>query len=284
MSRFKSPSAVCPACGTANPADARFCVRCAARLGAEPTIVAPRLSAPSRPADAGAIPSRPAPLSPGRTDTTAFWVKLGLGGLLLLIGFVCWSVYILTDVKTVPQMPTGQGGGTAGVVLAPVIATPAPAASAPTATIPPATTVVPSATVPAAPTAAAPASNTVAPVTAASAASRARAASRQAARAAEERAAEDRAVVNGGWVEPSRPPAMTSSPSYQDAGPPIVRGPEPRETAPVPVTAPNPVVVQPQPQSQTPPRVDPAPDLGPPVIEGPGPRYDFSRPGSGGGR
>jgi pyruvate/2-oxoglutarate dehydrogenase complex dihydrolipoamide acyltransferase (E2) component len=282
MSRFKSPPAVCPACGTANPADARFCVRCAARLGAEPSIVAPRLSAPSRPADAGAIPSRPAPLSSGRTDTTAFWVKLGLGGLLLLIGFVCWSVYILTDVKTVPQMPTGQGGGTAGVVLAPVIATPVPApaptASTPAAAAEPPSTTIPSTTVPAASTAAAPASNTVAPVTAASAASRARAASRQAARAAEERAAEDRAVVNGGWVEPSRPPAMTSSPSYQDAGPPIVRGPEPRETAPVPVTAPNPVVVQPQP------RVETAPDLGPPVIEGPGPRYDFSRPGSGGGR
>ncbi|MGI4779411.1 MAG: DUF7577 domain-containing protein [Janthinobacterium lividum] len=257
MSRVKSPTAVCPECGTTNPADARFCVRCAARLGAEPSIVAPRLSAPSRSAGAGAIPSRPAPLAVQRADTTTFWVKLGIGGLLLLIGFVCWSVYILTDVKTVPQMPTGQGGATAGVVLAPVVAVPAA----------PSTASLPSSAVPAASTAASSVSNaasgagsSTAPIAVVPAAPRVRATPRSASRAVEENAA-----VSGGWVEPSRPPAMTSSPAYQDAGPPIVRGPEPRETAPVPVTVPS--------------QGNPAPDLGPPVVEGPGPRYDYSRSG-----
>ena len=273
MSRVKPPLAVCPECGTTNPSGARFCVRCAARLGAEPSIVAPRLSTPSRSTGSGAIPSRPAPLLAQRADTTAFWVKLGIGGLLLLIGFVCWSVYILTDVKTVPQMPTGQGGGAAGVVLAPVIAVPAETAPAPLAPLPSTPVQAASSTVP-------PASSATEPAVAVPAAPRSRATGRAAGRAADERTAEERAAASGGWVEPSRPPAMTSSPSYQDAGPPIVRGPEPRETTSVPATAPDPVVVQPQPQPQ--PRVETAPDIGPPVIEGPGPRYDFSRPGSGG--
>lgn len=242
MSRVKSPLVVCPECGTTNTADARFCVRCAARLGAEPSIVAPSPNAPPRPTISGAIPSRPVPLPAQRADTTAFWVRLGLGGLLLMIGFVCWSVYILTDVKTVPQMPTGQGGGMSGVVLAPVIAVPAPA-SLPSAAVPSAT----------------------APVAAAPATARPRATNRAVGRAADENAA-----ATGGWVEPSRPPAMTSSPAYQDAGPPIVRGPEPRETAPVPVTVPS------QAQGGS------AADLGPPVVDGPGPRYDYSRSGGAG--
>lgn len=62
---------------------------------------------------------------------------------------------------------------------------------------------------------------------------------------------------------------MTSAPNYQDAGPPIVSGPGPRE--PLPMTSP---AQQPAGSVATTGRQD----LGPPVTAGPGPRYDYSTP------
>lgn len=288
MSRVTSSVSICPECGTPNPANARFCASCAARLGAEPSIVAPRLSAPSRLAASGAIPSRPAPLPAPHANTTAFWVKLGLGGLLLMIGFIGWSVYVLTDVKVVTQVPTGQGGSAATTVAAP--AAPASASAAPadaplrpltpsTAVTAPSSASAQSATVPAsAPSASTPTNpdrprdeddlqRRIEALEKQLAGQRSRAASRAAAaRAAEDPAnGSSGAAATGGWVAPSRAPAMTSSPGYRDAGPPIVRGPEP--TVPTEVVRPAPSAVM------------PAPDGGPPVVEGPGPRYDFSRSG-----
>lgn len=61
---------------------------------------------------------------------------------------------------------------------------------------------------------------------------------------------------------------MTSAPNYQDAGPPIVPGPGPRE--PLPMTSP----AQPAGSVATTGRQD----VGPPVTAGPGPRYDYSTP------
>lgn len=301
MSRVQS-SVICPECGTANPENARFCARCAARLGAEPSIVTPRFSAPSRLASPGAIPSRPAPLPTAtHANNAAFWVKIGIGGLILMIGFIGWSVYVLTDVKVVTQVPTGQGGTTAAPAASVASPSPSPSASAsasaaltplvpaPSSTSPASSTAAASA-VPAAPSTSSPptpanASTPQAPARSSDAedlqrriealekqlaGQRARAASRSAAARASEPGASGAAAGTGGWVEPARAPAMTSTPGYQDAGPPVVRGPAP--TVPVEVARP----AQP---STAPSPVMPAPDLGPPVIEGPGPRYDFSRSG-----
>ncbi|MGJ7582015.1 zinc-ribbon domain-containing protein [Variovorax sp. RHLX14] len=300
MSRVNATTAICPECGTANPESARFCTNCAARLGAEPSIVAPRLSAPSRLAASGAIPSRPAPLPAAHANTAAFWVKLGIGGLILLIGFIGWSVYVLTDVKVVTQLPTGQGGDPAAAAAASASvsapaetslrpltpstqATGATGATGTTGTT--GTTALPA--IPAQPAAVPASAQTTAVPTNPEqrsrddddlqrriealekqlAGQRSRAANRaSAARAAEEPAAgSSAATATGGWVAPSRAPAMTSSPGYRDSGPPVVRGPEP--TVPMEVVRPTPSVAT------------PAPDLGPPVVEGPGPRYDFSRQG-----
>ena len=282
MSRVTSSVSICPECGTPNPASARFCASCAARLGAEPSIVAPRLSAPSRLAASGAIPSRPSPLPAPHANTTAFWVKLGIGGLLLMIGFIGWSVYVLTDVKVVTQMPTGQGGNAGATVSAPAAAPAAPSAAA--TTVPPAQTAAPVVSAPPAgpapsaamqanpdpPTDAGDLQRRIEALEKQLAGQRSRAASRAAAaRAAEEPATgSSGAAATGGWVAPSRAPAMTSSPGYRDAGPPVVRGPEPTvPTVPTEVARPAPSAVM------------PAPDLGPPVVDGPGPRYDFSRSG-----
>lgn len=292
MSRVTSSVSICPECGTPNPASARFCASCAARLGAEPSIVAPRLSTPSRLAASGAIPSRPAPLPPPHANTTAFWVKLGIGGLLLMIGFIGWSVYVLTDVKVVTQVPTGQGGSAGATVTAPATAPATPseaplrplAPSAAATTVSPAQSAAPIASAPSAgpapsaamqtnpdpPTDAGDLQRRIEALEKQLAGQRSRAASRAAAaRAAEEPATgSSGAAATGGWVAPSRAPAMTSSPGYRDAGPPVVRGPEPTvPTVPTEVARPAPSAVM------------PAPDLGPPVVEGPGPRYDFSRSG-----
>ena len=86
------------------------------------------------------------------------------------------------------------------------------------------------------------------------------------------------------------PPAMTSSPNYQDAGPPVVAGPSPTagpglSPSPTPTTTSGEpfVRMRPAPSSAARSAVSGgAPDLGPPVAAGPGPHYDYSTPNAAG--
>lgn len=247
MFRAKSSTPVCPACGQENRAAARFCVACAARLGAEPSIAPAAAPATAPAAIAGhadsyfdaprTVHSRPLPLSAAPANNAGFWLKFCIAGLVVMIGFIGWSLYILTGSKAPMQLPVGSGS-----VAAPsVAASPAPTASpSPAPTPAPAAVAVAAPSVAAAP-AAAPATHpplaswTVPPeaqrpaaATAARQAGQRLVATRERTRPAPN---EVRPADFGGWVEPSRPPGMTSSPNYQDAGPPVVPGPGPREFA-----------------------------------------------------
>ncbi|MDM0090710.1 MULTISPECIES: zinc ribbon domain-containing protein [unclassified Variovorax] len=245
----RSSTMVCPECGARNPASARFCSACAARLGAEPSI------------GEEAVPvSSAMPAAPATADTGTIWVKVFIGGLVILLAFMGWALYMLTGSKVPQPPPTGQGAAVPEVPVAPspppspppVATAPSVAPSPPPVAPPPATTG----------TAAAP--SDVFPYTPPPSAQQRRAARARARAAPAEAGAGDAAT--GAWVEPSRPPAMTSLPSYRDDGPPIVPGPRPAAGAAVPAGS-----------SGTP--VQPA-DPGPPVVAGPGPHYDFSTPGA----
>ena len=315
----KPSTTTCPECGKRNRAGARFCEACAARLGAEPSIAStrpptraplPRATAPvplaapaSVPASAArgadsrfdaprTVHSRPQPLQAQAANNSGFWIKFCIGGLVVMIGFIAWSLYILTGSKAPAQFPTGQAGmaGAPATSAAPsnIAAVPAltPAAAAPAATSaavalsPPARPAA-SASV-SAPTVDAPqAASDVPP-----AAERVQSTEPSAARPtpARQAAARQRArpvprdvqpADFGGWVEPSRPPAMTSSPNYQDAGPPVVAGPSPTPSEPF-------VRLIPAPPSAARSAVSASPDLGPPVTAGPGPHYDYSTPNAAG--
>lgn len=274
MFNAKSSTIDCPECGKRNRAAARFCVACAARLGAEPAIVsAPaELPTPAAPAQRGdsrfdaprTTHSRPLPLQSAAIDTAGFWIKLGIGGLIVMIGFIGWSLYILTGSKAPAQMP----------VTAPVASTPASAAVS-TAPIMPAAPAAPPPQ--AAPIASAPVPQVPAPLAARETATRGAAPQRQATyreRLRPPPTTEVRPGDFGGWVAPTRPPAMTSAPDYQDAGPPIVTGPRPSE----PFAAAAPAAPAPDPRAAG------GGDLGPPVVAGPGPRYDYSTPPKAAGR
>ncbi|WP_219215706.1 zinc ribbon domain-containing protein [Variovorax boronicumulans] len=269
MFNTTSSTTVCAACGRKNPANARFCVACDARLGAEPSIGAAAAPVPpDGPHDAShAVPSRPAALdASAAADTGAIWVKLCIGGLVVLLGFMGWALYMLTDSKVPQQLPTGQS---AAVPEVPAI--PSPPASPPASPPPPvATAPAPS---PSPPPAARPATagaavapSDVFPYTPPTAAQQRRAARARSRPAPVDAVAPGGEASAGAWVEPSRPPAVTSSPTYRDDGPPIVPGPGPAvgdATVPAGVRG----------------TARPA-DPGPPVVDGPGPHYDFSTPGA----
>lgn len=302
MFNAKSSTIACPECGQRNRAEARFCEACAARLGAEPLIAstrpptraplpqaaAPMLHAPQAASGAArgdsrfdaprTVHSRPMPLQ--EASNTGFWFKFCMAGLAVMIGFIAWSLYMLTGSKAPMQLPAAQVGvetPPVGPATPPAAASPSPAPSSP-----PPVNVAPSPSTAAtadasprspAPTAPAPQAASTVPPAAPRPATEARerpAPQRQAATRERVRPppAEVRPTDYGGWVEPSRPPAMTSAPNYQDAGPPIVPGPGPRE--PLPMTSP----AQPAGNVATTGRQD----LGPPVTVGPGPRYDYSTP------
>jgi len=304
MFNAKSSTIACPECGQRNRAEARFCEACAARLGAEPSIASTR--APTRaplPQATAPVPlaastaaggdsrfdaprtvhSRPLPLQAQATNS-GFWFKFCMAGLAVMIGFIAWSLYILTGSKAPTQLPAGQVSAEVPPPVAASVApagpspvpSPLPATVAPVAPLP--TTAAAAADAPprsASPTARAPRpSSTVPPAAPRPAIDAGERPTPQRQAAARERVrpppSEVRPADFGGWVEPSRPPAMTSSPNYQDAGPPIVAGPGPREPLP---TAPP---AQPAGSVATTGRQD----LGPPVSAGPGPRYDYSTPGA----
>ena len=301
MFKVRSPSVVCPACGSPNRAQAKFCAACAARLGEEPSIAHAQQRAAAAaatvppPHDTGLDAprtnySRPMPLHAPPSDALGFWFKFCMTGLVVMLGFIAWAVYVLTGSKAVPQLPVGQGGAAPMSQSAPPLASAstappmaaAAAVSAPqksvaaTPTAPPATTSPPAARV-----------ATRAPDADANPDTR-----RRSAEAAQQRPAgsqwqasrersrppvrneeeETAAPVSGAWVMPSRPPAVTSSPQFRDAGPPIVPGPGPAPAPREPYVA-----------SQDAPAT-PAGDLGPPIAVGPGPRYDYSTPSAGAGR
>ncbi|MDM0055301.1 zinc ribbon domain-containing protein [Variovorax fucosicus] len=302
MFKVRSPSVVCPACGSPNRAQAIFCAACAARLGEEPSIAHAQQRAA---AAAATVPpphgigldaprtnySRPMPLHAPPSDALGFWFKFCMTGLVLMLGFIAWAVYVLTGSKAVPPLPVGQGGAAPmsqsappappAASTPPLVAAVAPASasqkSVAAASAPPATPAPPPARVattrraPDADTDANPDTRRRSPETAQQRPAGAqRQASRERSRQPVWNEEEEVAAPGGGaWVMPSRPPAVTSSPQFRDAGPPIVPGPGPRE----PYVA-----------AQDAPAAVPAGDLGPPIAVGPGPRYDYSTPSAGAGR
>ena len=299
MFNAKSSTIACPECGQRNRAEARFCEACAARLGAEPSIASarpptraplPQPAAPVRQAASGAahddsrfdaprtVHSRPMPLQ-AATSNTGFWFKFCMAGLAVMIGFIAWSLYILTGSKAPTQLPAAQ----VSAESPPVAASAAPAASSAVSSPPPAAaSPSPSAAADATPRSPAPVARATRPAATVSPAAP-RTDNEGAVRPAPQRQATARERVRpppsevrpadfGGWVEPSRPPAMTSAPNYQDAGPPIVAGPGPRE--PLATASPS------QPAGSV--AATGRQDLGPPVSPGPGPRYDYSTPNASG--
>ena len=300
MFNAKSSTIACPECGQPNRAEARFCEACAARLGAEPSIASTRTPtrAPLPPAVAPVpiaapvvasvaargdsrfdaprtVHSRPMPLQ--EASNSGFWFKFCMAGLAVMIGFIAWSLYMLTGSKAPTQLPAAQ----VSAETAPAAASPAPAGSSVAPSNGPAI-VAPSPSTAAAVDAAPRSTPTTRTPRAASTVPPAaqRPATEAATRPASQREATARERVRpppsevrpadfGGWVEPSRPPAMTSAPNYQDAGPPIVSGPGPREPVPSATAPAGPTTAGRQ-------------DLGPPVSTGPGPRYDYSTPNAAG--
>ena len=248
---FKAePLVTCPSCGQSNAAREKFCTACAARLGEEPSIGAarPRVAAPSARDRAFGAPrtvhSGPVPLRAPPPDAAGFWFKFCMAGLVLMLGFLGWALYVMSGSRAVPPAPLARSAEPAAAVsdVAPPTAsavTPAVPEAAPAATLPP---------------------QPAEPRTAAA---------RPAARERSTRPARERApaveVDGDAWVMPSRAPAVTSARQFRDAGPPIVEGPRPGAVA----------------ESGRPGVVLPAPDLGPPIAVGPGPRYDYSTPNAG---
>ena len=321
MFNAKQSTIACPECGQRNRAEARFCEACAARLGAEPSIAStraptraplPRATAPvplaasAASAAAGSdsrfdaprtVHSRPLPLQAQAANNSGFWIKFCIGGLIVMIGFIAWSLYILTGSKAPTQLPTGQ----AGTASAPATSAVPPSTAAapvvtPAAAVPAATHAAAALSLPARPApSVATATSNVPPVverfqatepSAARPAAARQAAARQRARPAP---SEVQPADFGGWVEPSRPPAMTSSPNYQDAGPPVVAGPSPT-AGPGLSPTPSPssgssepfVRMRPAPSANVRSAVNGSSDLGPPVTAGPGPHYDYSTPNAAG--
>lgn len=101
---------VCEACGNANRATAMFCSGCAGRL---PRFVAtgpsaletmktlqPSARAPAQ--DARASSSASLDL---RAETPALWLRLGLLGLAMCVGFTGWYQYV-TRKGTTPSLPS----------------------------------------------------------------------------------------------------------------------------------------------------------------------------------
>ncbi|WP_162591758.1 zinc ribbon domain-containing protein [Variovorax sp. PBL-E5] len=278
----------CGICGASNRENAKFCVNCAARLGVEPmgqSIFGTDAKAPRTQRDSGFDAPRTAyshPMSLRAAlmsrEPAIFWVRAGMTGLVLLIGFIGWCLYVLTankvppqssvserTVLAAPQPPAEPKPATAGADAPKLASTPAVPATTSEARVAPAS-------VPGTQAASAePRSRTVAATTPRNTETRrARPAAAPRVRAPTS-SDEDDVSPKFTWVEPSRPNARTSMPDYQDPGPPIVQGPGPRYAG----SPPSPVVS---------PREFAGPaqgaDLGPPIAPGPGPRYDFSSPGA----
>ena len=329
MFKLRSPSVVCPVCGNRNTAKAKFCAACAARLGEEPSIAhaqpqAAAAATPTPPHDTGmGAPrtnySRPMPLSAPPSDALGFWFKFCMTGLVVMLGFIAWAVYVLTGSKAVPPLPAGQGTSSVSQGAAPAApeAPATPAGSAASTPPPPlvagARASAPQKSVAAASTAssvsAAPATSSVPAATPAMPSqSAARVATtrapdadvnlparRSSAEAAQQRpeAAQQRfagAQQRQASRERSRPPVWNEEEESAAPGtgawvmpsrpPADTSSPQFRDAGPPIVPGPGPR--EPYVASQeTPMPAIPAGDLGPPVTVGPGPRYDYSTPSAG---
>ena len=269
MFKAESSPVACPSCGKANSAREKFCVACAARLGEEPSIARTRSPAPaSLPRrDSGfdaprTVRSQPAALRAAPAETAGFWFKFCMAGLVVMLGFLGWALYVMTGSKAPAPLPAGPSGGPA--LSSERLPLPAAATAAP----PPVTAGAPAAAVPEPPAAARPAParppETRRTAEASRAAARERSAPPPPTTTTTGQAPRPAPGADGRGL-PSRSPAVTSSPQFRDAGPPVVAGPQPSDVSPPGWRGPT----------------LPAPDLGPPIAVGPGPRYDYSTPNAG---
>ncbi len=145
MFKAESSPVVCPSCGKANPAREKFCVACAARLGEEPSIARTRpLASPSLPRrDSGfdaprTVHSRPAPLRAAPADTAGAWFKFCMAGLVVMLGFLGWALYVMTGSNALAPPPAGQPGPPAVSSESPPGPAAAPAAPPPVTAVAPA--------------------------------------------------------------------------------------------------------------------------------------------------
>lgn len=262
MSKAESPAVVCASCGHQNPAREKFCLACAARLGREPSITRPGQRAALPPADSRfdaprTVLSQPARLQAPAVDASGFWFKFCMAGLVVMLGFMGWALYVLTGSKAVAPLAAAP---VAPAPVEPVASTPAPVPlplplplPSPSSATVPARAVAATAPVAIAPTPKAAASPAPAPAPAPVPAARVRSSeSRRAASAASRQALEDEPF------ERPRQPDM----SWQQRAMPYEQ----------PYYAPRPM-----PSQQA---VMPTPDAGPPIVVGPGPLYDYSTPGA----
>jgi len=302
-------SIVCGNCGSENRENAMFCGGCAGRLpGFAPTgasaldsmrtLRVPHTSHPPHASPDEASLRPPGYLTPLPAETPAFWLRLGLLALAMMIGFFGWYIYV-TRKTAEPWLPARiaavlglQDASSAPVKTAPADAvpaatpvTPVPRPAAPAIATAPATAGATARATASSPTpvAAAPApkpewmgsgtSVEDAPAEAPSASPPKRfgAASAQLAPQQPRRRAraQERAVED----DPSPPIAVRTEPGaglprastwpQEDPGPPIVAGPGPRFAA-----------TPPPPPSSSSFREDP----GPPIVAGPGPVAGSARP------
>lgn len=268
-----SSSIACPSCGKRNDPREKFCVACASRLGQEPVIAPGQRPPPQRAANAAAatspsddsrfdaprtVHSRSLPLQPPSSGALGFWFKFGVGGLVLLIGFIGWALYMTTHRSVVPTLPPAA--------VAPEAAPPEPVAAMPAAPTSPPSQSPPSPPAATEVTRRPPDTRRVAlPAPQSAPARTQRQVASERSRPAVRNDDEVRAQSDtGAWVMPSRPPAVTSSPQFRDAGPPIVAGPRPGDAA----------------ASSSQASSGAGPDAGPPTAVGPGPLYDYSTPGA----
>lgn len=255
MFKAESPALVCPSCGNRNPAREKFCLACAARLGREPSIARPaqRVAEPSAHSGFDAprtVHSQPAALRAAPVDASSFWFKFCMAGLVVMIGFLGWALYVMTGSKAVAPLAAVPAAPEA---VAPVASTPAPAP-------------VPApAVAAAAPAASAPTPKPVATPAPAPAPVRARPPeSRRAAAAASRQPREE--LLDAPIERPRQQPDMT----WQQRALPYEQSDERRYEQPY-------YAPRPMPPQQA---VMPAPDAGPPIVVGPGPLYDYSTPGA----
>lgn len=252
-------SVVCNVCGSANRPKAKYCVGCAHPLpgftptgpGALDAVMAVRPASDATPCGAvGARAGAEVPVLPA--ETAAFWLKAGVVGLAMILGFAAWCFHVTHKPGAPPLREQ---------ILSLVM----PESLKPRA--------LPAATVPSTAAASAdevqearPATLRITP-TVQSAATRAE--PQPARRPTPPLADAPRPIAHARTAPASSrrnlpdtpPPAATESPvarTTPDPGPPIAAGPGPlydRGQAPLQRFA----------------------DSGPPVVPGPGPLYNFSR-------
>jgi hypothetical protein len=273
---------VCGACGSENRESAKFCIGCARRLpGFVPTgpsaLEAINQAHPRAQARSGRVWRRDDPLALLPAETAGFWLRLGLLGLAMGIGFIGWYLYVtrqweepplLNQINAALTLEDRKPPAEESIALAPPTAstTPAPVSAAPAA---PAKAVAEPAK-PAAPAkAAAEPAKPAEPAKAAAPApapAPARAAAPAPAKA--EPPARETAWRTPATASTERPREASPTTPPRSRVPSWVEEPAQRLLAVVPATAP-PAPVRAPAWSRD--------DPGPPVVPGPGPVYSATR-------